>query len=210
MAVDLQQLGRERQSRGERQRENQRVAAREGGAKGNVQEGVQCGVERTVRWTDKRDPRHLSPVGMKNEAAPGCHDYDNHQHPEQRGHWERLHERRRSVVAPPQVLGAIGSPGTRNAPGTMEKGRDVSYWRRTRMISFRVSDTEFELLKAKSEAAGSRNVSDFARLALCGPEARETMPGGDIELLRQEIRVLTASVRQVAQRLEEQRPAQGV
>ena len=40
--------------------------------------------------------------------------------------------------------------------------------RRTRKISFRVSEREFEQLKNKSEAEGARSISDFARLALCG------------------------------------------
>ena len=34
------------------------------------------------------------------------------------------------------------------------------------MISFRVSDDEFDRLRAKSEAEGSRSVSDYAREAL--------------------------------------------
>jgi hypothetical protein len=35
------------------------------------------------------------------------------------------------------------------------------------MISFRVSEQEFELLKTKSESEGARSISDYARLALC-------------------------------------------
>lgn len=35
-----------------------------------------------------------------------------------------------------------------------------------RMISFRVSDDEFERLRMKSQEEGSRSVSDYARLAL--------------------------------------------
>jgi hypothetical protein len=35
------------------------------------------------------------------------------------------------------------------------------------MISFRVSEHEFELLKVRSEAEGARSLSDYARLALC-------------------------------------------
>jgi hypothetical protein len=38
----------------------------------------------------------------------------------------------------------------------------------TRMVSFRVSEREFELLRSKSEALGARSVSDYARVALCG------------------------------------------
>src|SRR5437667_491260 len=39
--------------------------------------------------------------------------------------------------------------------------------RRTRMISFRVSHSEFELLKSKSESEGGRGISEYAREALC-------------------------------------------
>ena len=38
------------------------------------------------------------------------------------------------------------------------------------MISFRVSEHEFELLKVRSEAEGARSLSDYARLALCKKE----------------------------------------
>jgi hypothetical protein len=41
--------------------------------------------------------------------------------------------------------------------------------RRTRTISFRVSEREFELLRMKSAAEGARSISDLARLVLCGP-----------------------------------------
>jgi len=36
------------------------------------------------------------------------------------------------------------------------------------MVSFRVSQDEFERLRKKSEAQGARSVSDYARFALCG------------------------------------------
>jgi len=40
--------------------------------------------------------------------------------------------------------------------------------RRTRVVSFRLSDDEYESLKQVSLAEGARSVSDYARLALCG------------------------------------------
>ena len=47
----------------------------------------------------------------------------------------------------------------------------MSFRRMTRMISFRVSEDEFELLRNKSEAQGARSVSDYARVSLCGGTA---------------------------------------
>jgi len=44
----------------------------------------------------------------------------------------------------------------------------MSFRRMTRMVSFRVSENEFEQLRCKSEAEGARSVSDYARLSLCG------------------------------------------
>jgi hypothetical protein len=66
--------------------------------------------------------------------------------------------------------------------------------RMNRMISFRVSDDEFERLRAKSQAEGSRSVSDYARLAL----AREA---SDNEWL-QHLQRLSADVQRLAQLLE--------
>lgn len=48
----------------------------------------------------------------------------------------------------------------------------MSFRRMTRMISFRVSEAEFEQLRNKSEAEGARSVSDYARASLCGGTAR--------------------------------------
>ena|ERR1700693_1434003 len=43
----------------------------------------------------------------------------------------------------------------------------MSFRRMTRMVSFRVSEDEFEQLRSKSEAQGARSVSDYARVSLC-------------------------------------------
>ena len=90
----------------------------------------------------------------------------------------------------------------------------MSLWRRTRMISFRVSEREFEALKTKSEHHGARNISDFARLALCGATGGwATGAGTSLEpadptvvQLTDEIRELRVHVRHVAELLET-RPA---
>src|SRR5215470_11121495 len=50
----------------------------------------------------------------------------------------------------------------------------MSYRRRTRMISFRVSEDEFQQLKSKSESLGTGSVSDYARLSLCGETAEHS------------------------------------
>lgn len=42
----------------------------------------------------------------------------------------------------------------------------MAFRRMNRMISFRVSDDEFERLRERSQAHGSRSVSDYARVAL--------------------------------------------
>ena len=86
----------------------------------------------------------------------------------------------------------------------------MSHWRRTRMISFRVSEREFELLRSKSEAEGARSVSEFARLALCGQTtaaaAASSAPAAidppEIRRLRDELQELNAYVRRVAESME--------
>lgn len=83
----------------------------------------------------------------------------------------------------------------------------MSHWRRTRMISFRVSEREFESLKAVSEARGARSVSDFARLALCRDGCTfEPGPAAELERLRGEIQALGESVRRLVELLEDDLP----
>ena len=64
------------------------------------------------------------------------------------------------------------------------------------MISFRVSDDEFERLRAKSEAEGARSVSDYARVAL----AREASP--DREWVQQHLQRLSEDVARLTQLLD--------
>jgi hypothetical protein len=78
------------------------------------------------------------------------------------------------------------------------------------MISFRVSEDEFLLLKTKSEAEGARSVSEFARLTLCkqangSGNGSAGHTGGDapqITQLRDDLQELNANVRRVAEFLE--------
>ncbi len=71
------------------------------------------------------------------------------------------------------------------------------------MISFRVSEREFEQLKNKSEAEGARSISDFARLALCGSNgsSSERVDEG-IHRLSDDVQQLSADVRRVAELIE--------
>jgi hypothetical protein len=76
------------------------------------------------------------------------------------------------------------------------------------MISFRVSEREFELLKVKSEAEGARSISDFARSALCAAStgsAERVDPG--IHQLSDDIQQLRAHVQRVTELLEASRSA---
>jgi len=78
------------------------------------------------------------------------------------------------------------------------------------MISFRVSEREFEMLKAMSESKGARSVSDFARVALCGHRNGASIepiePGETIARLRNEVEELKVYVRRVAEILEAREP----
>jgi hypothetical protein len=79
--------------------------------------------------------------------------------------------------------------------------------RRTRMISLRVSEREFELLRTKSEAEGARSISDFVRLAICGSAitAADRVDQG-IHRLSDDVQQLSAEVRRVTEILEASRP----
>jgi transposase len=83
----------------------------------------------------------------------------------------------------------------------------LNHWRRTRTISFRVSDHEFELLKTRSLAEGARSVSDFARLALCGSHRNlARLPGDDLDHLQDQLQALSAHVQRLAETLERKGP----
>ena len=70
------------------------------------------------------------------------------------------------------------------------------------MISFRVSEREFEQLKNKSEAEGARSISDFARLALCGSNGASERVDQGINRLSGDVQQLSADVRRVTELIE--------
>src|SRR5580704_14171886 len=79
----------------------------------------------------------------------------------------------------------------------------MSFERKTRMISFRVSDSEFESLRVRSEAQGARSVSDYARVALRdSPNGADRRTETDLDQLTLEVRRLTSDVRRLMDLLE--------
>lgn len=71
----------------------------------------------------------------------------------------------------------------------------MAFKRMNRMISFRVSDDEFEKLRQRSAAEGARSVSDYARVAL----ARES--NGERDMM-QHLQQLTADVQRLTEILD--------
>lgn len=84
------------------------------------------------------------------------------------------------------------------------------------MISFRVSEREFEMLRTLSASEGARSVSDFARLALCGPRFGNGDANGHVHAngngadppvalgqLKSEVEALKADIRRLADILEQ-------
>ena len=63
--------------------------------------------------------------------------------------------------------------------------------RMTHMISFRVSQHEFELLRAKSQAEGARSISDYARLTLARDPKETRQVLDDLQQLRSDVHRLT-------------------
>ena len=97
----------------------------------------------------------------------------------------------------PSAVTAVGSEDigvVLHAPGTSGRCR-------TRMISFRVSEREFDALKSRSESEGARSISDYARLVLCGAENGERV-APVIGQLSEEIHQLSTEVRRVTALLE--------
>lgn len=79
----------------------------------------------------------------------------------------------------------------------------MSFRRMTRMISFRVSENEFERLKNKSESKGARSVSDYARLSLCGATATlDSQHEVKIQELSEGIQRLSLDIRRLFELIE--------
>lgn len=74
---------------------------------------------------------------------------------------------------------------------------------KTRMISFRLSEDEYECLRQTSQSRGARSVSDYARVTLCrvvagNPGAAESSETR-IEEINQKMRELDHEVQRLAQ-----------
>ena len=100
---------------------------------------------------------------------------------------------------PPGRTPDSGSGGEGRTPETEAQRQRARDRCRTKMISFRVSEREFELLRERSEADGARNISEYARNALCeGPKPSDS----DIRRLSSEIQRIGADVARVTELIE--------
>lgn len=79
----------------------------------------------------------------------------------------------------------------------------VVFKRKTRMVSFRLSEEEYQYLRAVSESQGAHSVSDYARATLfrvsraarrqpAEVQARIDKLAGDLETLHREVQSLRA------------------
>ena len=66
--------------------------------------------------------------------------------------------------------------------------------RRMRMVSFRVSPHEFELLKVRSEAEGARSISEYARATLCRRDSEPVSREAKLEAVVDELQRLRAAL----------------
>lgn len=73
----------------------------------------------------------------------------------------------------------------------------------TRMVSFRISQDEFEQLRVKSVAVGARSVSDYARVALCSAAATNARIGTDVHDLNDIIEKLSCEIRRLSELLKD-------
>jgi hypothetical protein len=73
--------------------------------------------------------------------------------------------------------------------------------RRSRQVSFRLSDDEYERLCSYCISIGARSVSDMARSAICQLTDPDSPDGGDA-LIARKMRSLDLQVRQLNRKLE--------
>jgi hypothetical protein len=78
--------------------------------------------------------------------------------------------------------------------------------RRMRMVSFRVTPHEFELLKVKSESEGARSISDYARATLCRPDSESVSREAKLEAVIDELQRLRTALIRVGIDLDEAAP----
>ncbi len=81
----------------------------------------------------------------------------------------------------------------------------MSFERLTRMISFRVTESEFEALRIKSEEQGSRSISDYARIALRESPASDPSIQADLDRLSLDVRRLSMDIRHLTELIENPR-----
>ena len=82
----------------------------------------------------------------------------------------------------------------------------MSFERLTRMVSFRVTESEFESLRIKSEAQGSRSISDYARIALReSPGTADPAIQADLDRLSLDVRRLSLDIRHLTELIESPR-----
>src|SRR5579871_2211280 len=85
-------------------------------------------------------------------------------------------------------------------------GKNMSFERLTRMISFRVTESEFEALRIKSEEQGSRSISDYARIALReSPTTADPSIQADLDRLSLDVRRLSMDIRHLTELIESPR-----
>lgn len=87
--------------------------------------------------------------------------------------------------------------------------------RRTRIVSFRLTEEEYEALFACCVSTGARSLSDYARSAACGPLSDGKDSGGDgkaeksIRKLRNRVEELDRLVRQLTLEMDSYRAIKG-
>jgi len=79
------------------------------------------------------------------------------------------------------------------------------FHKREKIVSFRVSEEEYESLRAASEVQGAHSISEYARRAACGKEP--PAPPADfrqvVENLRSRVDELQDQMRRMARRMDE-------
>lgn len=75
--------------------------------------------------------------------------------------------------------------------------------RRTRMVSFRLSESEYEELRNLCVAHGARSLSDFARFVVCRVVGAKTgTPLDTLEELNREVKRLAELIERTSLRVE--------
>lgn len=73
--------------------------------------------------------------------------------------------------------------------------------KRSRTVSFRLSDKEYQLLKRVSAKCGARSLSDFTRSVACGFNAMKSGSENGIDKIDDQLRILNNRVEALDRRL---------